>query len=449
MTARALKSGEIYRIEGPAKVTVRQGRIYATGVVYTEGQSFTVLKARRLAIKALADSDVEFILGPGAVLERAAPGEEVLDRWDEKTSSLDLRGVIMVVGMVDVGKSTMAALLGNKALARGLSVAIVDADVGQNDLGPPTTVSLARLTRYITHLRQLLAERSVFLQATSLERIWQSAVEKIARAVEYAINEWGADTVIVNTDGWVLDKSAVLYKRALIDRIKPNLIVAIQVEGELAPILDGYSNVVVVPPPPHARARSREDRKAHREMGYGRFIFPPVELVIHLNKTPLCNLPMFGGIEISDELKRMLGRALGVPILKAFQYKDRVYAIVNSDSFAVRKIGGFKVACLPADFERGLLVGLEDGEGFLVGLGVIKKIYYDKRKAIVYTSGEVEKNLNRVRCVRLGLVRLDESFNEAEKAVGLLKILEADEGEPGPPSNHDRSRGSSGPQDAS
>ncbi|MGC9050488.1 Clp1/GlmU family protein [Pyrobaculum sp.] len=421
MSVRVMKAGEMYRIEGPAKVVVRRGRIYATGVEYSDGQSFTVLRARSLAVRAVTDSEVELVLGPGALLEKAEPGEEIIDEWEAGISTVDPSGVIIVVGMIDVGKSTMTAMLGNKALARGYRVAVVDADVGQNDLGPPTTISLARLTRYVTHLRQLVAEKSIFLQATSLERIWPRAVEQIARAVEYARRVWRADSVILNTDGWVLDEEAVVFKRQLIEKIKPSLIVAIQVEKELAPILNGYSNVLILPPPPHARSRSREDRKIHREMGYGRYIFPPVEIAVSLDKIPICNLPIFKGIEMGEELRKILSRALGLGVEKAYQVGNRVYAIVEGDTWVVRKVSGFQVIGLPHDFERGLLVGLEDAERFLVGLGVVKKIYYDKRKAIIYTSSDVEKRMGEVKCIRLGLVRLDDNFNEVEKAMNILK----------------------------
>lgn len=421
MTIRVLKAGDIYRVEGPAKVVVRKGQIYATGVTYTEGQVFTVLRARRLAIRAVSDAEVEFVLGPGALLEKAAPGEEVIDEWERHLSALDPRGVVLTIGAIDVGKSTVAAMLGNKALAKGYKVAIIDADVGQNDLGPPTTVSMARLTRYVTHLRQLVAEKSLFLQSTSLEWTWPSAVDKIAMATEYAKNRWQVDTVVVNTDGWVLGEEAVIFKRRLIERIKPTVIVAIQVERELAPILNGFDNVVILPPPPYARKRTREDRKIHREMGYGRYIFPPVELALPLDKIPLCNLPLFRGVEIDEELRKMLTKAIGMPVLRAYQTGSRVYAIVSGDVWATKKVGGFQVFCLPQDFEKGLLVGLEDREGFLIGLGVLKKIYYDKRRAVIYTSRDVEKKLGEVTCIRLGFVRLDDGFNEVEKVIGLLR----------------------------
>jgi len=265
-----------------------------------------------------------------------------------------------------------------------------------------------------------VAEKSIFLQSTSLEKIWPRAVEKIVKAVEYVKNKWQVDTVVVNTDGWVLDEEAVIFKRQLIERVKPTVIVAIQVENELAPILNGYGNVVVLPPPPYARKRTREDRKIHREMGYGRYIFPAVELALPLDKIPLCNLPLFRGVEIDEELRKMLTKAIGMPVLRAYQTGSRVYAIVSGDVWATKKVGGFQVFCLPKDFEGGLLAGLEDAEGFLIALGVLKKIYYDKRRAVIYTSRDVEKRLGEVTCIRLGFVRLDEGFNEVDKVPGLL-----------------------------
>lgn len=131
-----MEAGEIFRVEGPAKVDVVEGELYAVGAIYRAGQSFTVLRARKLAFKAVSRSKISVMLGPGAVLERARPEEEVIDEWESLASSIELRGVIVIIGALDVGKSTMTAVLANKALMGNKGVAVVDADVGQNDLGP-------------------------------------------------------------------------------------------------------------------------------------------------------------------------------------------------------------------------------------------------------------------------------------------------------------------------
>lgn len=420
MKIYVLEPGEIYRVEGPAKVDVIDGEVYAVGALYSAGQHFTVLRARRLAFKALSRSKVSVMLGPNALLEKARPEEEVLNEWEDAASSLDLRGVTIVLGALDVGKSTMAVVLANKALMRGLKVAVIDADVGQNDLGPPTTISASRATKPITSLRQMQAEKSIFMQSTSLERIWGRAVEAVRRLAEYARSSWRADAIIINTDGWVGDEEAVLYKRSLLSAIAPNNVVAIRMENELDKITDGFPNVVFTRPPPAARARSKEDRKIHRDMSYGRFIFPVKEISIDLDKTFFCNLDLFKGVSINNQLINALSKTINIKILYANQIGQVVYAIVNGE-WLIRRVGGVRILGLPENFERGLLVGFEDSDGLLLGLGAIKRIYYEKRKAVVYASAKLEKLLNRTKCIRLGFIRLNESFEEAEKVWPLVK----------------------------
>jgi polynucleotide 5'-hydroxyl-kinase GRC3/NOL9 len=44
MTIRVLRGRRHLQSRGARKVVVRSGQIYATGVIYSEGQSFTVLR---------------------------------------------------------------------------------------------------------------------------------------------------------------------------------------------------------------------------------------------------------------------------------------------------------------------------------------------------------------------------------------------------------------------
>ncbi|MGC8582882.1 MAG: Clp1/GlmU family protein [Thermoproteus sp.] len=419
MRTYSMEPGDIFRVEGPAKIDVLEGAIYAVGALYTSGSHFTVLRARRLAFKAVDKAKISVVLGPNAVLERARPEEEVLDEWESAASSVDLNGVTVVIGAIDVGKSTMTAVLANKALSRGLRVAVIDADVGQNDIGPPTTISASRIIKPITSLRQIQAEKSVFMQSTSLERIWPRAVEAIGKLVLYARQAWSADAVIVNTDGWISGEEAEEYKKTLLAKIKPNNVVAIKIGNELDGILANFSNVVFVRPPPAVGTRTKEDRKIHREMSYARFIFPVREVSVDLNKTPLCNIGLFKGLDLEGEFKAMLSRAINAKITYANQLGSALYVI--ADQWITRKLNSFKVFGFPEGFEKGLLVGVEDRDGFLIGLGVLKKIYYDRKKAVVYMSSRTEKALQRAACIRVGFIRLNDNFEEAERVVQLLR----------------------------
>ena len=50
--------------------------------------------------------------------------------------------IVLVIGATDAGKSTFCRFLADFALAKGFKVACVDADIGQSQIGPPTTIGV-------------------------------------------------------------------------------------------------------------------------------------------------------------------------------------------------------------------------------------------------------------------------------------------------------------------
>ena len=53
------------------------------------------------------------------------------------------KGVSILLGATDTGKSTLAKFLISHLCQRGLKVGLVDADIGGPFLGPPATIGLA------------------------------------------------------------------------------------------------------------------------------------------------------------------------------------------------------------------------------------------------------------------------------------------------------------------
>src|SRR2546422_11318686 len=60
--------------------------------------------------------------------------------------------VTLILGTSDTGKTSLAARLAGALAARGDRVAVVDADVGQSGIGPPTTHGLGRGTGELARL---------------------------------------------------------------------------------------------------------------------------------------------------------------------------------------------------------------------------------------------------------------------------------------------------------
>ena len=51
-------------------------------------------------------------------------------------------GVVFLMGALDTGKTSFGQILAQRAVAAGVRTAIVDADVVQSTMGPPTTTGM-------------------------------------------------------------------------------------------------------------------------------------------------------------------------------------------------------------------------------------------------------------------------------------------------------------------
>ena len=78
--------------------------------------------------------------------------------------------VTLVLGANDAGKTTLVTGLASALASRGFVVGVVDADLGQSDVGPPTTVGLGRVRRPIASLQEAEVLGLEFLGMTSPAR---------------------------------------------------------------------------------------------------------------------------------------------------------------------------------------------------------------------------------------------------------------------------------------
>jgi len=74
---------------------------------------------------------------------------------------------LFMLGGVDVGKTYVVTALANRFFEYGLTVAVVDADVGQSDIGPPCCVGMGVLTSAITQLSEVPLQSLYFVGNTS------------------------------------------------------------------------------------------------------------------------------------------------------------------------------------------------------------------------------------------------------------------------------------------
>lgn len=143
------------------------------------------------------------------------------------------RGVVMVMGSANTGKTTMARLLLRDALEAGRSVAFVDGDIAVPTVGTPACVAL-RWVRSASDLEDLTRPDAMrFVGSTQPQEVVLPHVVATAKLVEEARK--GADFIVLDTSSVVSGVIGQTLTYHITELCNPNLIVAIQRGEELEP----------------------------------------------------------------------------------------------------------------------------------------------------------------------------------------------------------------------
>jgi polynucleotide 5'-hydroxyl-kinase GRC3/NOL9 len=275
--------------------------------------------------------------------------------WEE------LRGVVLVVGAPDTGKSTLARYAVGRMGAAGIGAGWLDGDPGQSALGPPATMTLAPAAA----LEDDPPGENPFPSGDAVHRFFVGALSPAGHMLRMVVGarrladvsaETGLDAVVHDTSGMVdPDRGGLYLKHALVDLLRPGAIVALQRDGEmesfLEPLRRRAMTVLSLPRPDGARSRKRDQRRRHRVRRFRRY---------------------FAG----------------------------------AGSMEVRWP---ELAVLPRPrFDRHRLVALEDADGLALGLGIIEEHDREQDRLLVRTPLE---SADGAETLRVGDVRVDpESF---------------------------------------
>ncbi len=178
------------------------------------------------------------------------------------------KGIALILGATDTGKSTLAKFLITNLCRKGLKVALVDADIGQSFLGPPTTIGLSVFKSDPDWEIVLSTPEIFFVGSTTPEGHFPIHLKGVKRMVDKALS-YSLDLILVDTTGFVLGDGGKELKRRKIDLISPQFILALQRSDELEPILEFYKEnpaIKILRPPVsnQVKARSMDERRAYR-----------------------------------------------------------------------------------------------------------------------------------------------------------------------------------------
>lgn len=393
--------GEGLKVFGPMSLRVVRGAVEVLGKRLAAGEGAIVHKLRSLPLLALEDAELD-TTAVGQDQLKPLEGNEPYFAWLRGAQEILDRGpdVVVVMGPVDSGKSSFTTLLINVALAKGMKPALVDADVGQADVAPPGFVSLAFPERQILWNRELKPYKMIFVGDIKPQKRVDSiiyATKSLAAAARGA----GRRPIIVDTDGWVGEVPAIVYKLRLCAELMPSVVVLV---GNTDPALERVSKlgaaVLKLPSPEVKKSRSRDERREYRSDRYREYFAGAPVVKLRLDKVLFPNLPLLEGERVEPKPNGAL---------YASRVCGRYMAVLEGPGSGLAsgpECPG-RARLYEAGFERGLYVSVIDRKGDECP-GLIERIDFERE--IVYLRTPCSDR--DVVAVVTSNIRLNEKFEE-------------------------------------
>lgn len=304
--------------------------------------------------------------------------------------------VILIIGETDTGKSLFTTFLANSLVESKLKVGVVDADLGQSDIGPPTTVGLGLVSQPIDRLGEAEVVGLYFVGSTSPQGHLLPTVIGTKKMVEKAL-VLGVDRVLVDTSGLIQGELGRNLKQHKIDLIDPDLLLCLQRGGESEHILRPYGQgrrpeILRLAPGPAGRKRSQEERRQHRERTLQAYFHGARPLPLDLSKVVLTQPSLYVGQPLPP---RQLDEISGITddmILWA-ERRGGELTLVTPDPLreaqlrqAQKRFDDASVVNYSLDDFQGALAGLDDAERETLGLGIVRSIDFAKQLLVVETT---------------------------------------------------------------
>jgi len=408
---------------GELSIRIEHGQVEVFGAEYSSGDIILVPKYRSVPIYVINDSVLNIDFEDGYIAE----SKEALipDDWKKLAERLYDKSngfVVMVIGNIDTGKTGLLTFLANTLYLRGKKVAIIDADVGQSDIGPPTTIGLGFMEHPIIHLSEVPLYDAFFVGSVTpagvLDRMIVGTYEMVRKAKDI-----GADVVLLDTTGWVGDRGGRELKLGKISVINPDLLVLIEkFPGELNYIeksIIRYSGEIIrVRAAPKLKARNWEERRELRKMMYEKEFEDAREVVISLDSVKISYGFLGTGTTVSNDTMTILEGILGdISQFYIEESWDSLLIVSNVDvpprviDELKKKVGKREVVFLKKDKLKYLAVSLHDSTGRFLGLGIILDFDLVARKLLVYTRAR----LDTLASIQIGHIKINPNGEELEK----------------------------------
>ena len=362
---------KVRMVKGPAKVFVK-GACHVLGR-NVSGQTVKVRAGKALPFEPTGMCRLQARLGRGGRIWWADPRQAGTSMWrclvDQVFALIAVNKktfTVMLVGDTDTGKSTLAIYLANMAIRRGLVPSIIDGDIGQGDLAPPTAIGAAVLSKQVVDLRDVYVDNNnntnLFEFIGSISPAGFECL--IAKKLRFMLDRTSplADICIVNTDGYVRD-GGVEYKKTIAEEIQPDLVICLDDDDD--DLFDSGEHMfgswqILRARPSSQTYKSRIERLNRR----------------------------------LDQFLRHVGNGLSIVNLSQVKFNYR------NDLFSPSELFHPPIKQLEQENMKGMFVGL-GSNGIIMGFGVIKNVNLSNN-----SSMRIQTNINSFDTIYLSNIRL-------------------------------------------
>jgi polynucleotide 5'-hydroxyl-kinase GRC3/NOL9 len=323
-------------------------------------------------------------------------------------------GTVLLLGGTDAGKTTFCALLANSALTAGRSVAVVDGDIGQSEIGPPGCVGAGLPQTALRSLAEIEPKALGFVGATSPRGHLLEHATAVASIVGRALS-YNPDLLVIDTTGFIRGTPAMRLKWAKIELVAPGHIIALQRKDECEPLLapfkhSSHPRIERLPIPGVIATKSPVYRAQRRAARFARYFDGAVLYRYRMDEVALAGTWLGSGRPVEPHFARFISNALKLRayyaeetgshlgiVTSGLPARDADIATVH-EQFRTRAI-----TITPAAKLQHLLVGLSDGDGKVLGVGLIESIHFGGREIGIVSPLRAP---GAVKLIQFGIVRV-------------------------------------------
>ncbi|MHA2406015.1 MAG: Clp1/GlmU family protein [Candidatus Hermodarchaeia archaeon] len=403
-------------VRGPAKIVVSTGSVDVLGKMQNADDEFMVSYGKTYPLQALSTTQLEVFLGSSSQCFKVK-GQLIPIAWKALTN-LFLGGetkVAMVLGDTDTGKSSLVLYTANRLSSAGYKTAVVDADVGQSTIGAPGVVGLCLVESPTLSLKDLPYRAGYFVGDKNPSGHFLDMVLGTKRMVVEAFKT-GAEAILIDTTGMVRGGPARALKEKKIEAVSPDLLAALQRDGEVEHLLAPFKDrcrILRLPVPPYMRDTGRVERIALRGVSMRNRVKSGKRVILNLNEVILKETFLGTGV-VQPELKVTLANVLRCGVLHVEEAADVLIVVVKgtyilSGVEKLKKNYDKAVKIVRVRWLDRLMLGLLDADERLLDIGFLESIRFEDRQLIVFTR---LRDATVVKYVKFGYLRIDEQGNE-------------------------------------